>query len=140
MLPVMPRLDGLSTNTSVRTSSSSSAMRVSGVAPSIRISRRIRPGCSIDEPSHPDVQHESEREHRPNEAPLLRQNREHEVGVLLRQELQLTLGPRQEPFAEQSARAYGDERLDELVPRSLRVPGRLEKRLDALLLVRLEVA
>src|SRR6266446_8171214 len=76
---------------------------------------------------------------RSEEAALLGEYGEDEIGVLLRQELQLPLRSGPESLAEHAAGTDRDQRLNELVAGSLGVPGRLEKGFDALLLIRLEV-
>ncbi len=75
-----------------------------------------------------------------DEAPLLGEHREDEVGVLLGQEVELVLRAVQVALAAEHARADGDLRLDDVVAGAERVGLRIEEGQQALLLVRLEVA
>ena len=69
------------------------------------------------------------------EAQLLGQHREDEVGVARRQVAELALGALAVALAHEAARAHGDLRLDLLVARALGVQRRIEEGVDARLLV-----
>ena len=70
-----------------------------------------------------------------DQAELLGEHREDEVGVALGDELEVRLGAVQPALAGQAAGAHRDGRLDDVIARAERVLGRVEQREDALALV-----
>ena len=87
-------------------------------------------------PEHDEVEEQQER--RPDEAEFFADDGENEVGMVLRQEVQLALRSVEEPFAEEHARPDGDFRLDDVIAGAQRIDIRIHKDHDAHFLVVLE--
>src|ERR1051326_5341023 len=78
---------------------------------------------------------EPEQDQAADEAEFLRDHREDEIGLLLGQKAQMGLGPEQEPLAEEPPGAERDLRLGDVIARPERILLRVEKGIEAGLLV-----
>src|ERR1041384_7197670 len=78
---------------------------------------------------------EPEQDQAADEAEFLRDHREDEIGLLLGQKAQMGLGPEQEPLAEEPPGAERDLRLSDVVAGPERILLRVEKGIEAGLLI-----
>ncbi len=111
-------------------------MKIIAVTPAASIEPnvlRLRNATIIPEASSARIK--PEQQQAADEAELLGQHGEDEIGVFLRQEIKLVLRALQVALADQPARTDGDHRLQDVIAGAQRILRRIEERQDAPLLV-----